>query len=905
MFKKILSLALVVSMFSTMSVFAIGGNYLTSITLTPSGTFDPNTGTLGVSVVWDATEPALSNVSGYVKIFQNATEIASLQTWTNTTIPASPINVTWDGKCGAVNCPDGIYIAKVEIIDTAAVVNENLISTFNLVSSSSSLDITSLTTTPASNFDPSDSGENEILQIVYTANQTPDTLTAVIKNDENDEMKTIYSNPDGSLSAWDGELGGKIVEPGTYTVDLTANKAGLTSDTESVSFTVAYNNTSKPSTGNLTINPSSFDPDYEDTSIEFTNNETANLTVTIEKTNGDHVASFSSYTDDSYSDSSSQSIIWDGKNDSGSDVSIGTYKVKILARNDFGVSVQEASITVNNTGSGSSSNSHIDDFSLRPSTFEPGEDDEISIEFDILKDLDDLEVWAIRGSEEIELLVDSSVDEQDNFEITWDGTDDDGDFVDEGSWRIEARTSIGSIELTASRSVSVEYEKPEIEDIYVSKSKFDNDEGEFVYIMFRTDTDALVDVNIFEGNRLDDDFIEELEVYEDKWTAVLWDGDNYDYDDDLDIEIVARNKENENVFDSEKISIDLSEDDVSSSRSNVTLDFIDPPASDGRDGFSIFYNLEDDAEVTVTIHKGTSSSGTKVAELMKSVEQDAGDHTIQWNGKEDDGDWLKKGVYTYKIVSKTGGTETESGKFIVGETGDVDGGSFSGSSSSSSSSSVGSNVIVDGGGSSTTPPTPNPTPNPTPTVGLCAGFTDVMTSSTYCNAITWAKGRGIFNGYDDGTFRPYSPINRAEILKVILEAYNVVLNSDNNGTAGFIDVASGSWYVGYIKSAVSLGVFSGDAGKSTARPGDTVNRVEALKMVFETLGVVFGTNLPGCDSAPYNDVSLGLWYSDYACASKAYNLFDLGSGVNFTPSAYSTRGEMAEVLYRMYLAGLL
>jgi hypothetical protein len=185
----------------------------------------------------------------------------------------------------------------------------------------------------------------------------------------------------------------------------------------------------------------------------------------------------------------------------------------------------------------------------------------------------------------------------------------------------------------------------------------------------------------------------------------------------------------------------------------------------------------------------------------------------------------------------------------------------------------------------------------------CVGFTDVTADSSYCDAVTWAKNKGIFTGYSDGTFKLYQPINRVEVLKVVLEAMNISILASTSDNFGFDDVEIGAWYMPYINTGKMFGIFDGDSGKKTARPSDVVNRVEALKLLFEALRTSKGYALAGCNVVSnYPDATTDSWYYNYACASKQYTLVD---GSYLYPSALSTRGEIVEMLYRLSEAGIL
>ncbi|GAA1667156.1 hypothetical protein GCM10010977_14420 [Citricoccus zhacaiensis] len=50
-----------------------------------------------------------------------------------------------------------------------------------------------------------------------------------------------------------------------------------------------------------------------------------------------------------------------------------------------------------------------------------------------------------------------------------------------------------------------------------------------------------------------------------------------------------------------------------------------------------------------------------------------------------------------------------------------------------------------------------------------SAFEDVPTSSTHYEAIAWAASEGLVNGYTDGDYRPFDPITRGEVAKVMYQ----------------------------------------------------------------------------------------------------------------------------------------
>lgn len=763
--------------------------------------------------------------------------------------------------------------------------------------------ITSFTASPSTGFDPSPDGQEEELTITYSLAEAPDLVNIEILDPAARGIESFSSTAQSGVFPWDGEYSEELVEPGTYNVLLVAKKAGYTDASQQINFVVDYDDNDKPEISDLDVSPSTFDPDEEETTIEFTVETDCEITVEIRELDGDTVRTFSEYDDDDFEEGDDVSFEWDGENDSGNIVNEGTYKVAAIGRNDYGVTVETDNVIISYDDTEySSSNTHISGINFNPSsTFEPADDDELEIEFDILKELDDLEVYVVRGSDEIEIYSDSNPDKDNNVEITWDGTDD-GDYVRSGSWEIEFHSELDGVDLVASESITVKYDDPKIDDVYVSKEKFDNDKGEFTYVMFKIDSDALVDVNIFEDNKEDDELEEDLEVEKDEWYAIKFDGDDYSYNDDLDIEIVAKDKFSEDESASKKITIDLASDSVSSSKPNITNDYIDPVLTDGNGSMVLRYKLSKKSDVNVTIYKGKGTSSNKeVIELLDVNNQAAGLHTVTWDGEDDDGDELSDGIYTYKIVADTSGTDTEIGYFIVGEVGDFDTVSTVNNSSSSKDyyGKIAPNVVVDGNVTNTNNSSYNGNG-----FDKCSFFNDVLASSPECEAITWAKNAGIFQGYTDGTFRPYQSIKRAEMLKVALKATGVYVNEFDFSTYGleFTDIAQNAWYIPFLKGAKSFGIFSGDGGKTTARPMDYVNRAEVLKFVFESLRVSKSYQMNYCASS-FSDVYSGNWYFQYACESKTYSLFTNGNMLY--PELLATRGEVASALYKLHLAGRL
>ena len=921
MFKKFLSGLSVVALFAMLvpsTVLAADEDgFITTVDLTVTAsdptTFYPTGGEgLDVEVTFDTTAfPALLTSTGYVRVMSGLIVIKEIETIVSGDITVPTFTTSWDGiavdltgeaVCGSLGapCPAGDYTLDVYVTDAT---DDDLdTAAFNIIDFAINHDP----------YNPAPTGGDGNFEVSYEYPATIDSVNVKIQDAFGDiqEDNGRVGAASGTMT-WDGLFGTKLVEPGTYTAIVEAKDGGVIVDTRTLDFEIDYGTAvGVPDITGLTVDPVAFDPDYTSTNITFTNiTDVEDIDVEIRDASNTLYREFGTYdgNSDDYSDGDTHDFDWNGKDKDvdGTDVLLGDYLITVVARNNYGVVKKQLTVTVDNNGSSQTSNDHINDLDFSPSnTFEPAEDDELEINFDIVIDSDDeldtLEIYAVKSGEDDVLIDDdSNVDRQTNYEVTWDGTDDDDDYVVKGTWRIEIRTTMGTRDLVASDTIDIEYEEPQIDELYLSKDEIDPDEDEFTYVIFKIDNgDAEVDVNVLEGGDFDDDLVEDWEVEEGKWYAIEWDGDRYDEDDDLDLEVKAKNVANDEVFNSDDIGIKVEENEVSSSKAKVNRDYISPVIAERGTTMKLYYDLEDKADVKVTIHEGDSGQGSDVIELIDIEDQAAGDHIITWNGRDEDSALLDDDeVYSYKIVTRDGSSETEIGVFVIGDVGEIDG-------SADGDDDDDDDNDDDNGGGTNNGVVVDDDNDPNDDIDGCGGFSDVSVNSPYCEAIEWAEENNVFDGYSDGTYKPYQSINRAEVLKVILEAVDVNLLTYPGGTFGFSDLINNEWYMPYVYTAYMKDIFDGDAGKSTARPGDPVNRVEVLKFVFETLNEETGYTTSSCSSS-YGDIPAGAWYKNYACESKKYSLYDTGSFGNLTPGAYANRGEVAEVLYRLSQAGLL
>mgnify|MGYP002644158866 CR=1 FL=1 len=114
-------------------------------------------------------------------------------------------------------------------------------------------------------------------------------------------------------------------------------------------------------------------------------------------------------------------------------------------------------------------------------------------------------------------------------------------------------------------------------------------------------------------------------------------------------------------------------------------------------------------------------------------------------------------------------------------------------------------------------------------------FSDIPDTAWSKNYIGFLEDFGILNGYEDGTYRPYNSITRAEMAVIIakVEGYDV---SGTDMTTKFSDIDSGydSWATQSIKVLTEDGVIEGYED-GTFRPGNGITRAETVSMINRIL----------------------------------------------------------------------
>lgn len=152
---------------------------------------------------------------------------------------------------------------------------------------------------------------------------------------------------------------------------------------------------------------------------------------------------------------------------------------------------------------------------------------------------------------------------------------------------------------------------------------------------------------------------------------------------------------------------------------------------------------------------------------------------------------------------------------------------------------------------------------------------------------------GVVAGYSDNTFRPDNPVTRAEFIKMVVNAFGYDVN-ENPENIPFADVSASAWFAPYVDVAAKMDIVDGYSD-GTFRPGNTVNRAEAMKILLTAAGV----DTKNAPSSDFPDVSDNDWFAPYVLKARSMGIVGGYTNGNFGPADAMTRGQVAKVLVEL------
>ena len=102
------------------------------------------------------------------------------------------------------------------------------------------------------------------------------------------------------------------------------------------------------------------------------------------------------------------------------------------------------------------------------------------------------------------------------------------------------------------------------------------------------------------------------------------------------------------------------------------------------------------------------------------------------------------------------------------------------------------------------------------------------------DSVALLSAKGIYLGYDDGEFKPERVLSREEIVALAMRLYGY---SSADTTADYSDVERiGEWARKAVGQATNLGIISG-RGDGLFAPAASVTRAEAAKILYNYMNV--------------------------------------------------------------------
>lgn len=181
---------------------------------------------------------------------------------------------------------------------------------------------------------------------------------------------------------------------------------------------------------------------------------------------------------------------------------------------------------------------------------------------------------------------------------------------------------------------------------------------------------------------------------------------------------------------------------------------------------------------------------------------------------------------------------------------------------------------------------------------FAVNFSDVPDTHVNARAIQDLKDANIISGYADSQFRPDQPLARAEAVAIILKAAGITA-SRTSVRIPFADVPESAWFFPMIQKGVEMGKLRGYSD-GTFKPGNNINLPESIALSLAFFGI--DASRINVEPVIYRGLSVTEWYSKPLQYAKNNNLIEPGANGAVDPSAPVTRGQFAEIIYRLRIA---
>ena len=175
-------------------------------------------------------------------------------------------------------------------------------------------------------------------------------------------------------------------------------------------------------------------------------------------------------------------------------------------------------------------------------------------------------------------------------------------------------------------------------------------------------------------------------------------------------------------------------------------------------------------------------------------------------------------------------------------------------------------------------------------------FRDVTSTHWAFDSVERAAEMGLVTGYSDGTFRPDTPVTRAQF---VLMLWRMCGKPAAAKAASFAD-ASASWYQDALSWAVEKGYVNG-LSDTRFGPDAPITRQQAMAILFRLNGGQSGSEqmLTGVYEQTFTDSgTIASWAKDATWWAVYHELVSGTGGSRIAPEANASRAQIAAILLR-------
>jgi len=172
----------------------------------------------------------------------------------------------------------------------------------------------------------------------------------------------------------------------------------------------------------------------------------------------------------------------------------------------------------------------------------------------------------------------------------------------------------------------------------------------------------------------------------------------------------------------------------------------------------------------------------------------------------------------------------------------------------------------------------------------CGHQSDVSQTQWYFGYVTYLMRGGVVSGFGDQTFRPNSAVTRAQMAKIVVNAFGFQLNTAEG--SHFSDVPAGHSEYAYIETLYHRGLLSGYAdGKF--RPDANVTRGQAAKVLVQAAGWARSTR----SNSTFGDVPANAVFHADVETAYAHGLLSGYADSTFRTGNSVTRAQLCKMIY--------